>query len=193
MPKTGPWHSVEEPHHHNNTQCGPGSEIPQPDRVSGTGGKQECEGCAKLNGAAIMMNEATRQSETKRCPFCAEEILAAAIRCKHCGSDLPRPNTDQLKQDFEMATEPETRGAWWNNLRERWIVGNDEHLAASAAYGEALKLWEEAPMHENPTVLIETRKRLEEACLRAKVELAKVRGQLSAAFDGQAKKILDKH
>ncbi len=25
---------------------------------------------------------------TKRCPFCAEQILAAAIKCKHCGSDL---------------------------------------------------------------------------------------------------------
>lgn len=26
---------------------------------------------------------------TKNCPFCAEEILAAAIKCKHCGSDIP--------------------------------------------------------------------------------------------------------
>lgn len=25
---------------------------------------------------------------TKRCPFCGEEILTIAIRCKHCGSDL---------------------------------------------------------------------------------------------------------
>jgi len=25
---------------------------------------------------------------TKRCPHCAEEILAAAIKCKHCGSAL---------------------------------------------------------------------------------------------------------
>lgn len=30
----------------------------------------------------------TPHSETKTCPFCAEEVLAAAIKCKHCGSDL---------------------------------------------------------------------------------------------------------
>lgn len=28
---------------------------------------------------------------TKVCPFCAENILAAAIKCKHCGSDLAQP------------------------------------------------------------------------------------------------------
>lgn len=26
-------------------------------------------------------------SETKACPFCAEQILAAATVCKHCGRD----------------------------------------------------------------------------------------------------------
>ncbi len=25
----------------------------------------------------------------KRCPFCAERIQSAAVRCKHCASDLP--------------------------------------------------------------------------------------------------------
>ena len=28
-------------------------------------------------------------SETRLCPMCAEEIKAAAIKCKHCGSDVP--------------------------------------------------------------------------------------------------------
>lgn len=35
------------------------------------------------------MTEAEQAAEpTKRCPFCAEEILAQAIVCKHCGREL---------------------------------------------------------------------------------------------------------
>lgn len=49
MPKTYPWNSVKEPHHHDNTRCGPGSEIPAHNRQSGTGGKPLCKDCAKLN------------------------------------------------------------------------------------------------------------------------------------------------
>lgn len=26
--------------------------------------------------------------ETRTCPYCAEEILVAALKCKHCGSDV---------------------------------------------------------------------------------------------------------
>ena len=28
---------------------------------------------------------------TTTCPYCAEEILAAARKCKHCGSEIPTP------------------------------------------------------------------------------------------------------
>ena len=48
--KVAPWNSIKEPHrHHNNTKCGPGSEIPPHNRVEGTGGKPLCEDCKKLN------------------------------------------------------------------------------------------------------------------------------------------------
>ncbi len=31
--------------------------------------------------------------ETKKCPMCGEEILAVAVKCKHCGSDLAEKPT----------------------------------------------------------------------------------------------------
>jgi len=34
----------------------------------------------------------------KRCPFCAEEIQEAAIKCRHCG--------EMLKQDVSVPTAP---------------------------------------------------------------------------------------
>jgi rubrerythrin len=31
-----------------------------------------------------------QKRESRPCPWCAEEILAQAIVCKHCGRDVPR-------------------------------------------------------------------------------------------------------
>jgi hypothetical protein len=49
MPMVPSFHSVKEPHHHNNSRCGPGSEIPAHNRMPGTGGKPLCRDCQKLN------------------------------------------------------------------------------------------------------------------------------------------------
>ncbi len=36
---------------------------------------------------------------TKVCPFCAEQILEAAIKCKHCGSDLRTGAVDIAEEE----------------------------------------------------------------------------------------------
>lgn len=50
MAFTEAWNSIKEPlTYHNNTKCGPGSEIPLHNRVPGDGGKTLCKDCRKLN------------------------------------------------------------------------------------------------------------------------------------------------
>jgi hypothetical protein len=49
MPRTSPWYSAKESYHHDNTECGPGSEILQHNRIAGTGGKPLCPECARLD------------------------------------------------------------------------------------------------------------------------------------------------
>lgn len=50
-------------------------------------------------------------SETKMCPFCAEEIMVNAIKCKHCG--------EFFDQDQKRATEINS-----TNKSNKDIAGN---------------------------------------------------------------------
>jgi TM2 domain-containing membrane protein YozV len=43
---------------------------------------------------------------TKQCPKCGETILAVAIRCKHCQSDLAEPDFDRGVQKQEARRDP---------------------------------------------------------------------------------------
>jgi hypothetical protein len=60
-----------------------------------------------------------------QCPYCKEEVLDGAIKCKHCGSNLtstlhPQPST-QLSSDFGTAFSSIVN-LWKNNLSDLVVV-----------------------------------------------------------------------
>jgi HEAT repeats len=51
-------------------------------------------------------------AEFKRCPFCAEQILAGARKCKHCGEmvdEQPRSRPERVMREYRQARPPQNR------------------------------------------------------------------------------------
>ena len=75
--------------------------------------------------------EQTENSATKICPFCGEEILATAIKCKHCGEFLTEEGMVKLEEQlikqkalelgvdekwiplFDLVERYYVEGNWW--------------------------------------------------------------------------------
>lgn len=58
-------------------------------------------------------------SLTKKCPYCAEDILAQAMKCKHCGSTIAKKSAKPNAFLRFMSTLPT---AVWKNFRIRFIT-----------------------------------------------------------------------
>jgi hypothetical protein len=46
----------------------------------------------------------TPSGRTRACPFCGEDILTVAIKCKHCGSDLSGKKEETVKRSETIGT-----------------------------------------------------------------------------------------
>lgn len=62
------------------------------------------------------MNQILNRMETKKCPFCGEEILAEAKKCKHCGEWLDKREETILSENKMKDDDRSSNG--WTHLIE---------------------------------------------------------------------------
>jgi predicted RNA-binding Zn-ribbon protein involved in translation (DUF1610 family) len=100
-----------------------------------------------------LQSQGQKTKKTKQCPYCGEEILYVAIKCKHCGSQLNgNPVTEDVttKQNYSKKTDSK-------NLSGKEIaagLGVGVIGIILAATGSLDKLWAHliSPFDSKPTV-----------------------------------------
>ena len=88
------------------------------------------------------------KEETKRCPYCGEEILAIARKCKHCGSWLDEQSENNHQQAISVPTVPQEpegrlRINWpgkWNLIDHKMKVFIDKELVGEYSFKTGFSL-----------------------------------------------------
>ena len=74
----------------------------------------------------VFVDEKTGESiglpELRKCPFCAEEIRIEAIKCKHCGSDLPAIESEPAAAETGVKPLPDILHKPENMPFENWMA-----------------------------------------------------------------------